>query len=198
MKWPILIFCLWLMTLTGCGLREREDALNKKMSEVAQKEQKLLLQEKTLQLKEEELNQRQRLLDSTSNKITIDSLPVLHPQLPGTWLVKMSCKETTCPGSAVGDTKTEQWQFTYQNNAVVAKAMSNNKLVRIYTGTYSGNSLELSAQQDTTTSGQNVKMVVRLLETKENEMEGQREIIRAEGCRVVYSLALQKQDLTLN
>jgi len=29
-------------------------------------------------------------------------------------------------------------------------------------------------------------------------MEGQREIIRAEGCRVVYALALQKQDLTLN
>jgi len=101
-------FCLWLITLTGCGLREREDALNKKMSEVAQKEQKLLFQEKTLQLKEEELNQRQRLLDSTSNKITVDSLPVFYPQLPGTWLVKMSCKETTCPGSAVGDTKTEQ------------------------------------------------------------------------------------------
>jgi len=48
----------------------------------------------------------------------------------------------------------------------VAKAMSNNNLVRIYTGTYSGNSLELSAQQDTTASGQNAKMVVRLLKQK--------------------------------
>lgn len=197
MKWLMLIFCLWVMTLTGCGVREREDTLNQKMREVAQKEQELLLQEKTLQLKEEELNQRQRLLDSTSNKVTVDSLSVTHPQLPGIWLVKMICKETTCPGSAVGDIKTEHWTFSYQNNAIVAKAMSNNNLVRIYTGTYSGNSLELSARQDTTASGQNAKMVVRLSKTKENEMEGQREITRAEGCRVVYALALQKQ-LTFN
>jgi hypothetical protein len=195
MKWIIIISGMWLMALAGCGLREREEVLDKKMSELAQKEQELLLREKSLQLKEKELKEKELILDSTSIKLQlpIDSLSVLHPQLPGTWLVKMTCAETTCPGSAIGDTKTEQWVINYQNNAVIAKAMSNNNLVRVYIGTYSGNSLELFAQQDTATLPSVAKMVVRLQETKENEMEGEREITRAEGCRIVYDLEIKKQ-----
>ena len=73
-------------------------------------------------------------------------------------------------------------------------AISNNKVVRIYTGSYVNNVLRLSVQQDSTDT-QFGKMVVRLqnVKDKEREMEGEREIIQASGCRILYSLQLKKQ-----
>jgi hypothetical protein len=193
MKLKILFLGLWLITLTGCGLRDREMELEKKTIEVNQKEQELLLKEKSLQIKEEELAHKEKLLDSSSNKSAADSLAVLHPEIPGTWNVTMRCTETTCSGSAVGDTKNEQWVIGYQNNTVIANAISDNKLVRVYTGTFNNNSIELSTQPDSSDTDLKTKMIVRLLVTKENNMTGQREIIRPEDCRIVYSLDLKKQ-----
>jgi len=43
----------------------------------------------------------------------------------------MRCTETNCSGSAVGDTKNEQWEIGYQNGGIVAQAFSGNKLVRV-------------------------------------------------------------------
>ena len=189
------------MIATGCGLQEREKELEKKISEVNHKEQELLLKEKSLQLKVEELAHRKRLLDSSSKKSVADSVAkksvadsvaVLHPELAGTWNVTMRCIETPCAGSAVGDTKNEQWVISYKDNTVIANAISDNKIVRVYAGSSNDNSIELSTQPDTANTEQKTKMVVRLQITNENEMAGQREIIHAEGCRIVYSLDLKK------
>ena len=125
-----LLFLFFAFMTTGCGLREREQELEKKLAYVNQKEQELLLKEKSLQLKEVELAQKEKLLDSSSKKPT-DSFIALHPQLPGKWDVTMRCTETNCSGSAVGDTKNEQWEIGYQNGGIVAQAFSGNKLVRV-------------------------------------------------------------------
>ena len=106
-------------------------------------------------------------------------------------MVEMQCTETNCPGSAVGDVKNEQWDFKFQNNMVIASAMSNNQLVRVYTGDYVGNTLKLSVQQDSTDAS--AKIIVRLQQTKDKEMTGDREITQANGCRILYSLRLKKQ-----
>ncbi|HEX8677894.1 MAG TPA: hypothetical protein VF700_11770, partial [Segetibacter sp.] len=165
------------------------------------KEQELLLKEKSLHLKEEDLARREKLLESSSKKsvadssaVTVDSLAVLHPELAGTWNVTMRCTETSCAGSAVGDTKNEQCVISYKDNTVIANAISDNKIVRVYAGSSNDNSIELSTQPDTANPEQKTKMVVRLQVTKENEMAGQREIIHAEGCRIVYSLDLKKSE----
>jgi hypothetical protein len=192
MKQKIVFLGLWLMIATGCGLQEREKELEKKISEVNQKEQELLLKEKSLQLKEEELAHRAKSLDSSSKKSVADSVAVLPPELAGTWNVTMRCTETTCAGSAVGDTKNEQWVISYQDNTIIANAISDKKIVRVYAGSYNGNSIELSTQPDDADPEQKTKMVVRLQVTKENEMAGQREIIRPEDCHIVYSLDLKK------
>lgn len=173
-------------------MHKREQELEVKVAELNQKEQELLLKEKSLQLKEEQLAKREKLLDSTANKNSIDTLSSLHPNLPGLWNVTMRCTETTCAGSAVGDTKNEQWEISFENNTVIAKAMSDKKLLRVYSGTYAGNSFELTAQQNNASDAQAAKMVVRLQKTKENEMAGQREIIRPD-CRIVYALELSRQ-----
>ena len=191
MKWIILFSGLCLMT--SCSLREREKEIEKKMSELNQKEQELVLKEKSLQLREDELAKKEKLLDSTLNKRQGDTLATVNPQLVGNWVVKMNCIETTCSGSAVGDTKTEQWEISYQENTVIAKAMAGQALVRIYTGSYSGNTLQLTTQSEQASGLQAAKMTVTLILSHDNEMEGEREIIRADDCKIVYALQLKKK-----
>jgi hypothetical protein len=186
----LLVVATFLMP--GCEIRKREMLLDQKEAALNQKEQQLLLREKSIQVKEEELLSREKSLDSTTKMRIADTLAALYPALPGSYSVTMSCTETTCAGSAVGDTKTEQWELTIENNTVFAKAFSDGKLVRIYSGTYVNNLLELYAQQDQTTTAQTGEIIVRIQATKENQFEGQREI-RKDRCRILYKLALTKQ-----
>lgn len=186
------LLVLGAFIFSGCGLRQREMELDKKLADVNEKEQQLSLKEQSLDFREQQLDVREKILDSTTKKIANDSLNILYPQLPGTWFVKMFCTETNCPGSAVGDVKNEQWDFKIQDNSIIASAISNNQLVRVYTGFYTTNSIRLSVQQDST-DAQPAKMTVRLQNITDKDMDGEREIIQPNGCRILYSLQLKKQ-----
>ena len=188
----VFFLLLMLPFLISCNNRQQEKRLQQKELELNQKEQELLLKERSLQDREDQLAERENILDSSTNKLLVDTSVLLNTQLPGVYNATMHCTETTCPGSAVGDTKTEQWEINYQNNQVIVKAISGNKQIRVYSGNYSGNILELSSQQNDSIPPA-TKMIVRLQETKEDEMEGQREIIRGEDCHIVYALQLKKQ-----
>ncbi|MBD0377206.1 MAG: hypothetical protein ICV51_16460 [Flavisolibacter sp.] len=190
MKWFLFLFLALMMLITGCDFRKRELDIQKKETELSQREQELLLREQTLALKEEELTKREQRLDSTALN---DTALVYNAALEGLWSVKMTCIETTCPGSAVGDTKTEQWSIAYQNNLLVAKAMTGDKVVRIYSGTNKETALELTESRDSTSSQPATTIVVRLTMTGPITMEGQREIIRKGDCKIVYSVQMTKQ-----
>ena len=187
-----IFFLLLLFLLPSCEIQKREQTLNQKETELNQREQQLLLREDSLQLKAAELAKIEGLLDSTKRN-AIDTLSALYPDVPGIWNVTMKCTQTTCSGSAVGDTKNEEWEISFENNTIIAKAMSDNKLLRIYSGSYVGSAFELSAQQENVAAQQGAKMFVRLQKSKENQMTGQREISRADDCRIVYALEMIKQ-----
>jgi len=140
MKWFSLFLIALFFCTPGCELKQREAELEKREAALNQKEQELIVKEKTLQIKEQELLQREQKMDST---LKADTLRQYNPALTGTWQVKMTCTETTCPGSAIGDVKTEQWNISYQATTVLVKAMTGDKLVRIYTGSFNGNTVEL-------------------------------------------------------
>ena len=186
----LIVFC---MVTTSCDDQKRENALKLKETELNQKDQELLVREKSIELKEKELSDREKLLDSVSNSNVADTLSALYPELPGVYNVAMRCTETTCTGSAVGDTKNEQWDIAFENNTVLIKAMSDKKLVRIYRGSYAGSSIELIAQQDNTATPQAGNMIVRLQPAKDSRLKGTREITGPESCRIIYNLDLQKQ-----
>jgi hypothetical protein len=191
MRYQVL-FLLLSYFISGCGLRQREQELDKRLLQVNQKEQELLLKEKSLQLKEDELAKKEKLLDSTT-KNQPDSFFTRFPQVMGKWNVTMRCTETNCSGSAVGDTKNEQWEIHYQNQTIVAEAFSDNKLVRVYSGSNSGSSIELSTEQENAdTNTKATRMIVRIQEIRENEMTGQRDIIRPDNCHIVYSLEFKR------
>lgn len=178
-----------IMLLTSCNYHKREEELRKKEAELNQKEQELSLKEKSLQLKEDDLLNREKRLDSAFT----DSTYIIDSTLIGNWSVKMVCTEATCTGSAVGDTKTEIWQINYQSNSIIAKVLSNNQLARIYTGFYTGNTIELIEEQNNQASPSSTKMVVRLRVTDPTHLEGQREISR-DDCKVIYSVQLERQN----
>jgi hypothetical protein len=181
-----------LLAASGCDTQKREKALELKEIELNEKEHELFVREKKVQLKEEELLSREKLLDSLTNRNVADTLSALHPHVPGLYNVTMKCIETTCTGSAVGDTKIEQWEFSFESNSVVVKAMTGKTLARIYKGKFVGVSIELAAQLDNP-NPQAGNIIVRLQATKDNGLEGTREITRLENCRIIYDLDLQKQ-----
>ena len=177
-----------LCTITnGCGLRQREEQLKKKEAELNQKEQELLLREKTLEIKEKEDSLKTSQVDST---IQSDTSALYNPAIIGIWNVKMTCTETSCSGSAVGDTRTEQWNISFESNAVIVKAMADDKLIRTYIGSPNNSRLELKDQQIDSSS---TKMVVRLRLIDKTTMDGVREILRENNCKVVYNLEMNKQ-----
>jgi hypothetical protein len=192
MKGRIILSLLFIIALSGCNLRQREIELDRKLAEVNEREQRLSLKEQSLELREQQLNEKEKKLDSTTKRNGNDSLLLLHPQLSGIWNVKMQCTETNCSGSAVGDTKNEQWQFKFQDNGVIVSAKSNNELVRVYTGVYRNNVLQLSVHADTSLP-KSARILVRLQQIQDKEMSGEREIIQPDGCRILYSLQLKKQ-----
>jgi len=185
MRGIIMLILIAFMT-SGCDIRQREEALQKLAAELDVKEKQLVLKEQSLQTREEQLIQKELKLDSSR----LDSLQ-LNPALEGSWSVKMICTETTCTGSAVGDTKNETWTFSRENNLVIARAMSGDKLVRTYAGTYVNGTIELVDNIEPNANAPATKMVVRLNGVSNNSMDGIREIIRPD-CKIVYALQLSK------
>jgi hypothetical protein len=188
MKWnSIFLFFLFLI-ISGCDLQQKKRELNEREIRLNEKEQRLGLKEKTLWIKEQELSKREQKLDA----LTTDSLRNFNPAIIGKWAVKMTCILASCPGFAVGDTKTEIWDISYQANKVIINALASDKLVRVYAGTMSGNNIELEESKgDETANG--TKMSVALQLADNFNMEGKREIERNSGCKVVYDLKLEKQ-----
>jgi len=185
-----MICLLLLMTLlSGCNLSQREDALKTREAELNQKEQELIAKEKTLQFKEKELAEKQMWYDTLAR----DSSFIANPSIAGLWSVKMTCVETTCAESAVGDSRTEEWIISYEANHVIGRVMADGKLVRVYTGRFNGKSIELSLETQGSSPEAATRMLVRLTIENPGLMEGQREIVR-HNCKVVYTVRMEKQN----
>ena len=183
-----LVFAL--LALSGCDFSEREQRIQEKEKQLSIKEAELHTREQALLLKEQELTAKQKELDSTAQDTTF----IYHPEIIGRWNVRMECTETNCPGSAIGDTKLEEWDLSYQDKLVIAKVLTDNKVSRIYTGDFGGNFLELTSQSYDNNPENATIMLIRLQKTGEGLMEGQRQIIRPERCRIVYTLKMNKKE----
>jgi hypothetical protein len=186
----IISLLLLVPFLSACGLQEKEESLKKKEAELNQKEQELILKEKSLQFREEEVARKQLQMD-TSIK---DSSSTARPGLVGTWSTRMTCVETTCTGSAVGDVKTETWIISNETDHIIVKAMAGDQLARVYTGSLNGNTIELTQNSQDNASRPPVQITARLSIKDEKTMEGQREIVRDRECKIVYTLQMQKQN----
>lgn len=176
----ILTLIISSSMLSGCDLLNREQEVERRATALNKREMELN-QRETL-LREEQIQ-----LDSMAHLQKIDTASSNYTLLLGSWNVKMICTETNCPGSAIGDTKTEQWEFVKQDNILLAIALSNNKLSRIYTGDFSNEEIRMEAQSDSTT-----KILIRAKFSKDKILTGTREIIREDDCHITYDLTMKK------
>lgn len=195
MKWTFFVPLILIFISIGCNnLRQREAAVQQREQALAQKEQVLTAKEKQLELKARELLKQEQQLQAAQQPDSLAQVlgSEFNPALVGNWNARMICTETTCTGSAVGDTKTEVWEISYQNEQVVAKAMSGENMFRVYTGTFRNNLLELTENVDLAPGAPATQIIVRLTLLNQTTMEGQREIIRTGDCRIVYNLQLNK------
>lgn len=163
----------------GAGQRELEEKL-------AEKDQQMLLLKEQLRLKQDSLQMLKKEADSA--KLQNDTLALYEPELIGDWAVSMLCTETTCEGSAIGDVKNEHWIISYEGRTVVAKAMTAGKVTRVYRGLYKSNQIELKSPENVG----NTVISVTLQKKNGNIIEGIREIIRGQECRIIYSVRLEK------
>jgi hypothetical protein len=190
MNRSLILIVLFSFIVGGCDYREREAQLKQKETALNEKEQQLILKEKSLELREQDLLKREQALDSTLRK---DTTHKIDSALIGNWGVEMICTEATCPGSAVGDKKIETWQISYTGTDLIAKAFVNNQLARTYSGFYTGNTVELTQNRNATDGKAEASMIVRLTIRDATHLEGQREIVRENQCKVIYALQMEKQ-----
>jgi hypothetical protein len=190
MKQFTFICLAFLPLLWGCGIDQRQKEVEQKALALQQKEEELQARELALTQKEEELARVSKTIDSTHR----DSSFIYDPRLIGLWAVKMTCTQTTCPGSAVGDTKSEQWELSYRGRHLLARALVSDTLTRVYQGIYTGNTLELVEVRSGAPAQPATRMIVRLRLVNASTLEGQREIVREGDCKIIYALQMNKQD----
>jgi hypothetical protein len=184
-RFPILLFIM-IVFLQSCGPNEREK-LKQEQEAAILKEQELAAWEQRLKAKELELDIEQNSLDSAKKQI--DSVPVYNAAIIGKWNVKMSCTETNCDGSAIGDTKNEQWYISYDenDNKILVKAYSGPVLIRTYVGTYQNNALKIVDEKP----NPDALIGATLNFINDTRMDGVREI-KQTACKIVYELNARK------
>jgi hypothetical protein len=185
-----LSYCLFLFLAAGCADR-RQPALERREAAVAAREARVAEREQELEQKLQSFMEEQQFHDSL--KMLPPSAIATDTSVNGSWTVQMRCIETTCAGSAIGDLKTEAWSIVTRGNQAIATARVDDKIVRIYEGTYSVNGWELIAQHSPQHAATASVIRVRLEAAGKNRLSGTREISRpAEACRVVYQMDLNR------
>ena len=192
MKRALIFFIITCtVVISGCNFKERETEIQRKTEELTAKEQQLLLREKSLQLKEDSLNKILSIHDSISFANSIETLP---PALRGEWTARMVCTASECQGSVIGDTQTDNWQINEQEGAVIIKSLSRGQINRIYTGNYyKNNTIKVGITSETPSHVSSSERIIEITDIRENRMTGTRVVIQPDGCRITYSLELEKK-----
>ncbi len=182
----ILAICLAIFFFSGCNIAEQHKQLDEREKLLNDKEQTLLKWEGDLDIREANLTKREKAIDSTQK--VFDTISVYNADLLGRWQVKMLATETSCEGSAIGDSKTERWDISYLNNKFVATAMVGKNISRVYSGILKDSVLILTSPAPETDNP--IKVNIRLI--KPNKLEGERQVTQQNNCKIVYALTLDK------
>ncbi|MDP2413722.1 hypothetical protein [Daejeonella sp.] len=188
LKSHLISFILIISFLIACGNKEGSNQLKLRELKVTQKEEELKIFEQQLISRDIDLSSREQLLDSLEH--IGDTTGIYNSKLIGNWTVIMKCIETSCEGSALGDTKTERWNIAYHNNRVVVKVMSKNSISRVYLGVYTETGLTVQSRQQE--GNLLTSMNIQLNQISDSKMEGIREINQGGNCKIIYSVGLSK------
>lgn len=170
--------------LVSCDYKEKEKNLT-------DREKQLLEKEKTFAKKESEYQSLLKMRDSIfAKKDSGDSIVIATwpAEISGPWNGKVICTESNCSDYAVGDQRTDIWEFDNDSTQPITKIINNNNLVRLYSGKFENNEIKLSFKTDSTAK-KNVEMSVLLNDISDNKIKGTR-TITSDGCTAKFSVEL--------
>lgn len=167
--------------LVSCDFKEKEKNLT-------EREKQLLEKEKIFAKKESEYQSLLKMRDSIFAKKDSVKIAVWPEEISGAWNGKVICIESNCSDYAVGDLRTDIWEFDNDSTQPIAKIINNNNLIRLYSGKFENNEIKLSFKTDST-SKKNVEMSVLLNDISDNKIKGTR-TITSDGCTAKFSVEL--------
>lgn len=161
-----------------------------KANDLALREQELLNKEKSFAQKEAEYQSLLKMRDSIFNHKKSDSIKIIKwsDEISGAWTGKVICTESNCSDYVVGDQRTDTWEFDSDSIQLFTKIISNNNLVRLYSGKFENNEIKLNFKTDSTAKKQ-VDMNVLLNEISPSKIRGTR-TVSVDNCRARFSVEL--------
>jgi hypothetical protein len=140
-------------------------------------------------VKKKKIVAQEPLVDSAAPMIDEN----VQPDIIGTWLVTMVNEKSTCSDIAENDTRTETWTINLKGGKyVVTISNQSNNGNKKYTGTLQGTSLQLSDEHIGLLSGSTTITVTAEVTPPGDYFSGEREVLRSDPCRLVYSIKGRK------
>ncbi|MCW3161548.1 hypothetical protein [Chryseobacterium oryctis] len=178
------LFAIFFIILffIGCSDKRKENNLSVR-------EQQLLEKEKLFAQKESEYQALLKMRDSIfseKDSANVISWPI---EISGLWNGKTICTESSCTDYVVGDQRTDIWEFDQDSTQMITKIISNNKLVRVYSGKFENNEIKLYYKTDST-SQKKVEMNVLFNEISAEKIKGTRTITIDDNCTAKFSVEL--------
>lgn len=184
MKISSIIFFIILLMFTSCTDSEKE----KKLQE---RENSLMLKEKEFAAKEDEYRNLIAMRDSITQQadsVVVNNLPA---NILGKWNGKMVCTESSCAEHAIGDQRTDVWEFSENGKTVLAKVTDRSGNLKVYSGSYSNSELNLQSKEDSTSTRKTeINLIWNNLQA--NSLKGARKVIANNNCVAKFTLELEK------
>ncbi|MFD1143704.1 hypothetical protein ACFQ4C_21425 [Larkinella insperata] len=179
-----ILFIGTVLILIACHDQERENHL-------IQREQALLEKEKQFALKEADYQALAKMRDSLTALRDTLVVAVWPPAIAGQWNSRVICTESTCSDYAIGDQRSDVWEFSSDSTQMVTKVISANRLVRVYTAKYTNNEVRMSFKTDSSAQKQ-VEMTVLLNDLNPNKMRGTRTVMVDNQCNATFTVELSR------
>lgn len=165
---------------------------NKKDDELRNRERELELREQKVLSFEADYNILVKLRDSLQAAKTSDTTAILKTwpaNLQRIWNSKMICTASDCSNYVIGDQRNEVWRFFSDSTGSYMNVINNDKLVRVFKGSFVENKITLDYVSDSTSvKRQQIRIVMDDIKT--NLIKGTQTITGDKNCSAKFSVEL--------
>lgn len=185
-RYLLSLSLLSVFLFTGCIDKEKEKMLDLREKALTEKE-------KLFSQKESEYQSLLKMRDSIFAKKDSTMQKIWPDSITGIWSGKTICTESNCNEYAIGDVRTENWDFTNDDSHLLSKVSNKGKLVRTYMGKYENEKILLDYNTDST-SKKKVQMNIVLDDISANKIKGSRVITVDNNCTAKFTIELSRNN----
>ena len=179
MKFLLIFFLGFALTLTSCTDQEKDDQLKKR-------EETLLVKEQEFSAKEQEYESLKAMRDSLEHFAdTIVALKIPENIL-GKYNGKMICTESNCSEHVIGDSRNDIWEVSPEAVKIINKSGGE----KIYLAKYSGSEIKLTSELNSPSTTQSI-ITLQLPADNATRIKGSREFT-SNNCISKFSVDLEK------